>query len=52
MTKQKESLDLFIDPFMPSDEGAKKRNDLLRDPKKIAELEKRLTFKINMIPVG
>mgnify|MGYP000861314636 FL=1 len=52
MTKQKESLELFIDPFMASDEEAKKRNDLLKNSKKIAELEKKVTFKINMIPFG
>lgn len=52
MTKQKESLQLFIDPYMPSNEEAKKRNDLLRDPEKLAELEKQVTFKVNMIPFG
>lgn len=52
MTKQTESLQLFLDPFMPSNEEAKKRNNILRDPEKLAKLEKQVTLKVNMIPFG
>ena len=55
-TESLQSLQLFIDPYMPSDEEAKERNQCIRElignPDKIAELEKSITFKVDMIPFG